>query len=178
MKLASKSKNRIAILEMIQDGISTEEIFETNDYKTKSEEKIKQAIYPNLLNKITDYVMDKKGFSRSLAREKAKTMIKSDDSSSSQVRNIQFMGTSNKPNMSLNIGGIKIAIEFKKGNRGDALREGIGQSLIYSTIYDFVLYMFIDTSDNDKIINGSAGITEENFLEDIWENFNVKFVIV
>jgi hypothetical protein len=38
--------------------------------------------------------------------------------------------------------------------------------------------MFIDTSDNDKIINGSAGITEENFLEDIWENFNVKFVIV
>lgn len=60
MKLASKSKNRIAILEMIQDGISTEEIFETNNYKTKSEEKIKQAIYPNLLNKITDYVMDKK----------------------------------------------------------------------------------------------------------------------
>jgi Zn/Cd-binding protein ZinT len=178
MKLASKSQNRIAILDMIQDGISTNEIFETIDYKKQSEDKIKQSIYPNLLNRLTDYVMEKKGFSRSLAREKAKTMIKWEGSSSTAVRNIQFMGTSNKPNMTVDIEGVKIAIEVKKGNRGSNLREGFGQSVIYSTIFDFVLYLFIDTSEDSRILNGSIYITEENFLEKIWNNFNVKFVIV
>ena len=178
MKLASKSKKRIAILDMIQYGISTEEIFETIDYKNQSEDKIKQFIYPNLLNKVTEYVMENKGFSRSLAREKAKTMIKWEGNVNTTVRNIQFMGTANRPDMSIDIGGVRIAIEYKKGNRGSGLREGFGQSLIYSTAYDFVIYMFIDTSEEGKIINGSTAVTEQNFLDNIWENFNVKFVVV
>jgi len=187
MKLASKSKNRISILEMIQDGISTQEVFETIDYKNQSEDRIKQLIYPNLLNKVTEYVMEKKGFGRGLAREKAKTMIKWEGNRQSMVkrptndsfvRNISFMGTSNKPDMSLDIGGVKVAVEFKKGNRGNALREGFGQSLIYSTVFDFVIYMFIDISEDNRILAGSNSVTEQNFLDNIWDNFNVKFVIV
>ena len=178
MKLASKSQNRIAILEMIQDGISTNEIFETIDYKKQSEDKIKQFIYPNLLNKLTDYVMEKRGFSRSLAREKAKTMIKWEGNVNTTVRNIQFMGTANRPDMTVEIGGINIAIEVKKGNRGSALREGFGQALIYSTVFDFVLYLFIDTSEESRIVNGATAVTEERFLENIWDNFNIKFVVV
>lgn len=178
MKLASKSQNRITILDMIQDGISTNEIFETIDYKKQSEDKIKQFIYPNLLNQLTDYVMEKKGFSRSLAREKAKTMIKWEGNVNTTVRNIHFMGTANRPDMTVHINGINIAIEVKKGNRGSALREGFGQALIYSTVFDFVLYLFIDTSDESKIVNGATAVTEETFLENIWNNFNIKFVVV
>ena len=178
MKLASKSKNRIAILEMIQDGISSGEIFETIDYKNQSEDKIKQFIYPNLLNKLTEYVMERKGFSRSLAREKAKTMIKWEGNVNTTVKNIHFMGTANRPDMTVDIGGIKIAIEVKKGNRGSALREGIGQAMIYSTSFDFVLYQFIDTSEDGRIKNGSTAITEQHFLNNIWDNFNIKFTVV
>ena len=178
MKLASKSQNRIAILEMIQDGISTKEIFETIDYKNQSEDKIKQFMYPSLLNKLTDYVMEKKGFSRSLAREKAKTMIKWEGNVNTTVRNIQFMGTANRPDMTVDIGGVNIAIEVKKGNRGSALREGFGQAMVYSTVFDFVLYLFIDTSEDNRIVNGATALTEENFLENIWNNFNIKFVVV
>jgi hypothetical protein len=178
MKLASKSKNRIAILEMIQDGISSGEIFETIDYKNQSEDKIKQFIYPNLLNKLTDYVMERKGFSRSLAREKAKTMIKWEGNKNTTVKNIQFMGTANRPDMTLDIEGIKIAIEIKKGNRGSALREGFGQAMVYSTLFDFVLYQFIDTSEDGRIKNGSSAITEQAFLNNIWNNFNIKFTVV
>ena len=163
---------------MIQDGISTNEIFETIDYKKQSEDKIKQFIYPNLLNQLTDYVMEKKGFSRSLAREKAKTMIKWEGNVHTTVRNIHFMGTANRPDMTVHINGINIAIEVKKGNRGSALREGFGQALIYSTVFDFVLYLFIDTSDESKIVNGATAVTEETFLENIWNNFNIKFVVV
>ena len=178
MKLASKSKNRLAILEMIQDGISTGDIFEAIDVKSQSEDKINQTIYPNLLNKVTEYVIEKKGFSRSLAREKAKTMISSEFGEGSAVKNLQFMGTSNKPSISVNIGGVNIAIEIKKGNRAAGLREGFGQSMIYSNTYDFVLYLFIDTSEDNRIKHGSTSITEQNFLENIWDNFNIKFVVV
>ena len=38
--------------------------------------------------------------------------------------------------------------------------------------------MFIDTSDDRKIVNGATAVTEQDFLENIWDNFNVKFVIV
>ena len=178
MNLASKSKNRSAILDRIQDGISTHEIFETIDYKNQSEDKIKQFIYPNLLNKVTDYVMERKGFSRSLAREKAKTMIKWEGNVNTTVKNIHFMGTANRPDMSIEIGGINIAVEIKRGNRGSALREGFGQSMVYSTVYDFVLYLFIDTSEDNRIRNGSTAVTEQNFLDNIWDNFNIKFVVV
>lgn len=178
MKLASKSKNRLAILEMIEEGISSREIFETIDYKSQSEDKIKQYIYPNLLNHLTEWVMEKKDFSKGLAKEKAKTMIKWEGNKQTTVRNIQFMGTANRPDMTLDINGVKIAVEFKKGSRGSALREGFGQAMIYSTAYDFVLYMFIDTSEEGKIKNGSTAITEHMFLNNIWDNFNIKFIVV
>ncbi len=178
MKLASKSKNRLELLESIQDGISTQDVFETIDYKSQSEDKIKQFIYPHLLDQLTEYVMEKKGFGRGLAKEKARTMIKWEGNVKTTVKNMHFMGTSNRPDMTVESGGVKIAIEFKRGDRGSALREGFGQSVIYSTAYDFVIYMFIDTSEEGKILNGSTAVTEQNFLENLWENFNVKFVIV
>jgi hypothetical protein len=74
--------------------------------------------------------------------------------------------------------GVTIAIEFKKGDRGSAIREGFGQSIIYSTAYDFVMYMFIDTSLDGKIVNGSTAVNEQKFLQNLWDNFNVKFAIV
>lgn len=178
MKLASKSKKRIDLLEAIQEGITTRDIFETIDYKSQSEDKIKQFIYPHLLEQLTEYVIEKKGFSRGLAKEKARTMIKWEGNVNTTVKNIQFMGTANRPDMTVESEGVIIAIEFKKGDRGSALREGFGQSIIYSTAYDFVMYMFIDTSLDRKIINGSTAVNEQKFLENLWDNFNVKFAIV
>lgn len=178
MKLASKSKKRLDLLGAIQDGITTRDVFETIDYKSQSEDKIKQFIYPHLLDQITEYIMEKRGFSRGLAKQKARTMIKWEGNVNTTVKNMHFMGTGNRPDMTVESDGIKIAIEFKKGDRGSSLREGFGQSIIYSTVYDFVIYMFIDTSDDRKIYNGSTSITEQSFLENLWENFNVKFAIV
>lgn len=178
MKLASKSKKRLDLLDSIQDGITTRDIFETIDYRTQSEDKIKQFIYPHLLDQMTEYIMEKKGFSRGLAKQKAKTMIKWEGNKNTTVKNMHFMGTANRPDMTVDSDGIKIAIEFKKGDRGSALREGFGQSIIYSTVYDFVIYLFIDTSEDRKIYNGSTAITEQNFLDNLWDNFNIKFAIV
>jgi hypothetical protein len=38
--------------------------------------------------------------------------------------------------------------------------------------------MFIDCSDDGRIKNAKSGISEEKFLEDLWNNFNIKFIVV
>jgi len=80
--------------------------------------------------------------------------------------------------MIFEIDAMKIAIEFKRGDSGGSLRSGIGQSLIYSTDYDFTVFLFIDTSDNSTIANCSRSEEEERFIENLWKNHNIKFIVV
>lgn len=171
MKLASKSKNRLELLDVIQEGITVEDT-------TLSVEKIKQLAYPSLLEKVSGWVTEKKGFSGGLAKEKAKTMIKFDSNKTTGARSMHFMGTTNKPTLTVESAGIKVAIEFIKGDRGSDLREAIGQSMIYSTAYDFVMCVFLDSTDDKRIKGGSSSITEHYFLNNLWDNFNVKFTLV
>jgi hypothetical protein len=105
-------------------------------------------------------------------------MIKFESSKTTGARNMHFMGTSNKPTLTVDSAGIKVAIEFVKGSRGSDLREAIGQSMIYSTAYDFVLCVFIDGTEDGRIKGGSTSITEHYFLNNLWDNFNVKFTLV
>jgi len=60
MKLSSKSKKRLKLLDVIKEGITSHEIFETIDYKNQSEDKIKQFIYPNLLNSLSNWIVKSK----------------------------------------------------------------------------------------------------------------------
>ena len=87
------------------------------------------------------------------------------------------MGTENRPDMVVDMNGLKIAIEFKKGKSGSDVRAGIGQSIIYSTHYDFVLYFFIDISDDKTIKNAQGGVNETEFVELLWEQYNIKFIV-
>ncbi len=178
MKLSSKSKKRLELLDVITEGITSHEIFETIDYKNQNEDKIKQFIYPNLLNAITSWVSEKRGFEPGLARKKAKTMVKWEGDVKTTVKNIHFMGTANRPDMTVETNGVRVAIEFKKGSSGSSLREGFGQSTIYSTSYDFVIYMFIDISAEKKIVNGATSVAEQAYLRKLWDNFNIKFLVV
>ena len=178
MKLSSKSKKRLELLDVITEGITSHEIFETIDYKNQNEDKIKQFIYPNLLNSIATWVSEKRGFEPALARKKAKTMVKWEGDVNTKVKTIHFMGTGNRPDMTVETNGVRVAIEFKRGHMGSSLREGFGQSTIYSTEYDFVIYLFIDTSTNKIIRRGSKSVAEQAFLKNLWDNFNIKFLVV
>jgi len=171
MKLASKSKNRLELLDAIQEGILIED-------SSKTLEEIKEEIYPSLLERVSTWVTEKKGFTGGLAKEKAKTMIKFESAKTTGVRDTHFMGTSNKPNITVESAGIKVAIEFIKGSKGSDLRESIGKSMIYSTAYDFVMFVFIDATEDSRIKAGSKSITERYFLNNLWDNFNVKFTLV
>ena len=105
-------------------------------------------------------------------------MIKFDSSKTTGARSMHFMGTTNKPTLTVESAGIKVAIEFIKGDRGSDLREAIGQTMIYSTAYDFVMCIFLDSTDDKRIKAGSSSTTEHYFLNNLWDNFNVKFTLV
>jgi hypothetical protein len=178
MKLKSKSQKRIAFIDYISEAVTHQDIFGTIKYQNQSEEKIKQFIYPHLVENLTEYVVKEQGLEKSEAKELVKKLLKWEGNVNTTVHHILFMGTQNRPDMVLEMNGIKIAIEFKRGDKGSDLRAGIGQSMIYSTHYDFVLFLFIDTSTDKRIFNATGGVNEQEFVRIMWDQYNTKFIVV
>ena len=177
MKQASKSQKRIELLDLVSEAITHDDIFGTIDYKKKNEDQIKQFIYPHLVDALTSYVMEDQGKDKETAKELVKKNLKWEGNVNTTVSHILFMGTQNRPDMILELNGLKIAIEFKRGHKGSDLRSGIGQSLIYSTHYDFVMYLFVDTSDDGRIKNSQGGVNETEFVDLLWDQYNIKFIV-
>lgn len=178
MKLKSKSQKRIAFIDYISEAVTHQDIFGTIKYQNQSEEKIKQFIYPHLVENLAEYVVKEQGLEKSDAKELVKKSLKWEGNVNTTVHHILFMGTQNRPDMVLEMNGIKIAIEFKRGDKGSDLRAGIGQSMIYSTHYDFVLFLFIDTSADKRIFNATGGVNEQEFVRIMWDQYNTKFIVV
>ena len=178
MKQKSKSQKRIELLDLVSESITQDDIFTVIDYRNKNEDQIKQFVYPHLVESLTDYLVRDGEVDRTRAKEKIQKALKWEGNVKTTINHILFMGTQNRPDMVLEINGLRIAIEFKRGERGSDLRSGVGQSMIYSTHYDFVLYLFIDTSKDKKILNAQGGVNETEFVELLWDQFNIKFVVV
>lgn len=176
--MKSKSQKRIAFIDYISEAVTHQDIFGTINYQNQSEEKIKQFIYPHLVESLTEYVVKEQGLEKPAAKELVKKALKWEGNVNTTVHHILFMGTQNRPDMVLEMNGIKIGIEFKRGAKGSDLRAGIGQSMIYSTHYDFVLFLFIDTSDDKRIFNATGGVNEQEFVRIMWDQYNTKFIVV
>ena len=178
MKLASKSKKRLQILDALCEGITHDEIFGTIDYKKQNEDKIKQFMYPHIVDTMTEYLVENEAMGRHEAKDRVKKALKWEGSNNPPVHNIVFMGTQNQPTMVFEFGDLRIAIEVQKGVSGADLRAGIGQSMIYATHYDFVITLFIDISEDKRVHNASSGSSEYMFIDNLWRNYNVKFITV
>ena len=177
MKYKSKSQKRIEFIDLISEAITHDDIFGTINYKQQNEDQIKQFIYPHLVDSLTEYVVREKGIDKLAAKTQVKKNLKWEGNVNTTVNHILFMGTQNRPDMVLEMNGLKIAIEFKRGQSGSDLRSGIGQSMIYSTHYDFVLYLFVDASDDKRIKNAQGGVNETEFVELLWDQYNIKFIV-
>jgi hypothetical protein len=177
MNRASKSQKRIEFIDLISEAITHDDIFGTIDYRNKNEDQIKQFIYPHLVESLTQYVIEQEGKEKQVAKDYVKKHLKWEGNVNTTVSHILFMGTQNRPDMIVEMNGLKIAIEFKRGKSGSDLRSGIGQSMIYSTHYDFVLYLFVDTSDDKRIKNAQGGVNETEFVSLLWDQYNIKFIV-
>ena len=122
MKQKVKSQKRLDFMNLISEAITQDDIFNTIDYKNKTEDQIKQFVYPHLVQSLTQYLVENTDTTSEKAKAKVKRNLKWEGDVNSTVHHTLFMGTLNRPDMVLEMNGMNIAIEFKKGESGNSLR--------------------------------------------------------
>ncbi|MDY7002303.1 MAG: hypothetical protein SVS15_11060 [Thermodesulfobacteriota bacterium] len=175
---AKKTSRRMSILNDLLEVLMSKDIFETIHYHNRNESYIKQYLYQPLQRKISKMFEEYLCLKPSTANKRARTALRWEGDKKTTVNNFLFFGTQHRPDFDLFIDDLKIAIEIKRGESGTAIREGVGQSLVYTTHYDFCVYIFIDTSKDKKIVNAFTSDKEEEFVRLLWENNNVIFRVV
>lgn len=176
--MKSKSNARNWLLDEIVSTLKHPDIYNTIDYRHQKEDKIKQFLYPHLLDKVTELYKKDSKISDRKAKKNAKKSLLWEGNVKTTVSNRLFLGTQHRPDFVLEFKKLSIAIEIKRGSKGSSLRESIGQSHVYSNLYDFTISLFIDTSKDKKILNSSTSDEEKKFIKGLWKKNNVRFEIV
>jgi len=181
LSIVSKTANRDRIINSIIDALSSRDILNKIDCKTKDESNIKTFMYGLILDRIKGLYRDLyPNKDDKIYEAKANKSLMWEGNKETVVNNIRFLGVQHRPDFKVVMNRIRIAIEIKKGDSGSSIREGIGQSIIYavSNDFDFVIYLFIDTS-KDKKIKESVGNEEESaFISSLWDYYNIRFVVI
>jgi len=172
---APKTNKRVEFLDTIMKAMTSERVLEIN---TSNEDQIKRAIYPELRDELGKYYKTKFSKLKSKTiRKWVKERLIWETKKNHTLPNMHFMGANHRPDMAIN-DDISVAIEIKRGNNGASIREGIGQSMVYSNQYDFVMYLFIDTNKDKCIKRSLGGPPEQQFIKMLWDRHNIKFVVI
>jgi len=178
---AAKSELRTWIVDQIVDVLRSDHIFTTLDYRQKTESYLKQYMHQPLqrrMAKIVERVQP--NLKPATKARKAKEALLWEGDVTTTINHVRFLGVQHRPDFVVRVAGINIAVEVKLGERGTAVREGIGQSLVYSASedFDFVAYLFIDTSRDKKVRESLSRAPEAAFVGKLWNQHNVRFSVV
>lgn len=179
--LATKSSKRLEIAQRIMNELKTPEVFNTVKYKEISEDKIKLAQYPHLLEEVAKMYEQLKGIISKNAKERARKALLWEGNKNTTINNVLFFGTYHRPDLVLEFDdNLRIAIEIKRGENGEAIRDGIGQAITYtaSGAFDFTVILFVDISKDGKILNSITSERESKFIEKLWNDNNVLFGVI
>ena len=174
-----KTAVRVKIIEDIVKSLSSDEVFKTVDKEEWKEKKIAAYLYPFLSRGMEKIFQDlHPGQSSKNISRKVENAVLWEGAHNKTISADKVFGSRHYPDFAVHIRGLKIAIELKIGGGGGSLRGGIGQSLIYSMDYDFVIYLLVDSSKERRVKSNSTGKSESYLIQSIWEKYNIKLVIV
>jgi hypothetical protein len=165
--MKSQTKTRTKLLEEIKSVIINPTIYKTLDYARLKESVIKNYLHQPLIKKLNELSKVKKGKKLIWESNKQDTL-----------HNFILFGNGQRPDFEINVNGLNICVEIKKGSNASSLREGFGQGIIYSSRYDFCILVFIDTSNDKHILNSENCIKEQKIIKKLWKDFNIMFDIV
>lgn len=175
---ARKSNLRYKIVDRIMKSLKHDEVFSHMKYKQKTESEIQNRMSVPLRREVTKMYEEIKGFVPKTALKRTNTDVSSEEDPNTTVNNFMFMGVQHRPDFTIDFDGLNIAVEIKKGDSGQSIREGIGQSVVYNTNFDFTVYLYVDTSKDSRIKNAFNGEREQKMVKDLWNNHNVLFGVV
>lgn len=175
-----RTSKRVNILKGILAIMEEHEIFyEIVSRKNDTEYQIQKALFLRLQRELPQLLVDQLKMSLKKAQNQVNTKFMWEQNTNTTVSNFPFFSTNHRPDaVFIPYKNLRIAFEIKKGNDGNALRSGIGQSIVYSTQFDFVLYFFVDTTPGHDIKSNSSARKEKELIDSLWNNYNIKFIIV
>lgn len=173
-----KSGPRTMIVKGIMDFLKSDQI-KTLDYRNTKETRIKTFLQPH-------FVMTLQNIHRTLSpgqrdatlARKGKNSLLWESDVNTTINNVQFLGVQHRPDFVVQIESIRIAVEVKRGDSGSSVREGLGQSLVYASEFDFVCFLFIDQSKDKKVLRSLAQPAEISFIQSLWATYNIQFEVV
>ena len=179
VKKKKKTKKAVMIIEGIVTALKSENIYKRIPYESQRESNIQTSLDNALLNGLKEIIKQMEPHLReSTILNKAKHSLFWETDKSVTINNIIFLGTQHRPDFLVDIYGQRIGVEIKRGDDGSSIRDGIGQSIVYSTTYDFVVYLFIDITPDKKILHSYKGQTEKDMVDSLWQNYNIRFDVV
>jgi hypothetical protein len=174
-----QTQKRIQFLDSILEAMKKHEIFsDIVSRKNDTEYQIQKNLFLRLQNELPNLLISSFGYSEKKAKHIVKNNFKWEQKKTTTVSTFSFFATNHRPDAELEFDNLRIAIEIKKGDNGLAIRSGIGQSIVYYTEFDFVLYFFVDTSPGNNIKSNCSGGKENLLIESLWNNYNIKFIVV
>ncbi|WP_259702152.1 hypothetical protein [Synechococcus sp. CS-1324] len=90
------------------------------------------------------------------------------------VNNLLLFGVQHRPDFMVLINDTRIAIEIKRGDSGQHVREAIGQALVYASHFDFTCCIIVDSSSDKKIRDSLSEDKERLALQRLWDSFIIR----
>ena len=180
MKTSVRSTKRINLINAIIETMLKHEIFsDIVSRKKDTESQIQKALFLRLQKKLPEILTNVYGLSLKRASQITQAGFMWEQKLSTVVSHFDFFATKHRPDSILEIANdMRIAIEIKKGSTGSSIRAGIGQSLVYATQFNFVIYFFVDITPGLDIKNSMTAKREANLMQSLWDNYNIKFQVV
>lgn len=188
-----KGSRRVWVVDRIVESLTHGEIYKQIDYVHRREDYLKQFMFQPFKALTADiYRKLRPGLSPSTIKKRATEAILWEGDPRIHIHNVVVMGVQHRPDFVVDLKDdfdLRVAIEIKKGEAGSAIREGIGQGLVYAAAeqYDFVVYIFADTSKDGKI-RRAVNVSEAHgsdldarsrwLIQTLWEQYNIRFVVV
>lgn len=178
LKIARKSKARITIIDGIVKILRSPKTFAVIG-KGINEHQIKTYLHPILIEGMRDIYVVLYPLQREYTIErKSSNAVLWEGNKAVTISNTKLFGVQHSPDFVIRAEGMRIAIEVKRGEQGEVVREALGQGLVYLSDYDFVILLLVDTSKDKKISDSLDNFDESNLIAALWEDFNIRFEVV
>lgn len=190
MTTARKTERRIKLIKDLADCIKNYRYFDDTTKRDNSERELQKAIFYELMEDIPSYLTGHYHKDEEYYKNEIHEIFRWEQNKYHSVKNFALFNTNHRPDAKLFIpdrSQTSVAIELKRGDSGSNLRSGLGQAILYSKQFDFVIYTFIDTTRNRNIRSSISGRSNPNnddvsierkLISELWDYHNVRFQIV
>jgi hypothetical protein len=179
MKTAKKSQKRVRLIDEICATLKDKDIYAAIKAGELTEAELRRFNYPFLLHTLKRIFREWKPDVRDVTIDRnARKALVWGGATGRSIPSIELLGVKHIPDFEINFSHTSIGIEYKRGKSGQTLRSGFAQALVYAIKYSFVIYLYVDVSEGQKILTAMKSESAQDFLDSLWEHYNIRFEVV